>query len=527
MPPPYTWLETAEVRSILTKCSHNVSVTPIPRPQTIVYGDGAFELGPETGVRGPHRLTALARRYLGPPTGFGFMDGGTGVAMGIDASLPEEGYRLRVDADGVHVWAGDEAGAVYGVQTLIQLLPPDIHRRAPLVGRQWSVPFVTIEDAPRFSWRGSHLDVSRHIMPKDFLFRFVDLLALHKLNVFHLHLTDDQGWRFESLRYPRLTEVASLRRETQGDGTPHGGFYSQDDLRELVAYAATRAITIVPEIDMPGHMQAAVAAYPNLGNDSAHPIEVATTFGIKKHVLNFEEGTLRFCEDILGEVTDVFPGTAVHIGGDECPTAQWEASARARVRMRELGIDEIDQVQRWITGRLARFLAERGRRLVGWDEIIDAGPVPGTLVMSWRGVGPGVRAARMGQDVIMAPNVPTYFDYPNAPNEPVARRGCNTLDMVAGFEPVPPELDDEARARVIGTQCQLWTEHMPTVREVEYMAFPRISAFAEAAWTQAERRDSADLLHRVDAHLARLDVLGVGYRPPAGPRPWQRQGGPA
>lgn len=514
---------------MLTRCSHNVSVTPIPRPQTIVYGDGAFELGPETGVRGPHRLTALARRYLGPPTGFGFMDGGTGVAMGIDASLPEEGYRLRVDADGVHVWAGDEAGAVYGVQTLLQLLPPDIHRRAPLVGRQWSVPFVTIEDAPRFSWRGSHLDVSRHIMPKDFLFRFVDLLALHKLNVFHLHLTDDQGWRFESLRYPRLTEVASLRRETQGDGTPHGGFYSQDDLRELVAYAATRAITIVPEIDMPGHMQAAVAAYPNLGNDSAHPIEVATTFGIKKHVLNFEEGTLRFCEDILGEVMDVFPGTAVHIGGDECPTAQWEASARARARMRELGIDEIDQVQRWITGRLARFLAERGRRLVGWDEIIDAGPVPGTLVMSWRGVGPGVRAARMGQDVIMAPNVPTYFDYPNAdsPNEPVARRGCNTLDMVAGFEPVPPELDDEARARVIGTQCQLWTEHMPTVREVEYMAFPRISAFAEAAWTQAERRDSADLLRRVDAHLARLDVLGVGYRPPAGPRPWQRQAGPA
>ena len=319
---------------MLTRCSHNVSVTPIPRPQTIVYGDGAFELGPETGVWGPHRLTALARRYLGPPTGFGFMDGGTGVAMGIDASLPEEGYRLRVDADGVHVWAGDEAGAVYGVQTLLQLLPPDIHRRAPLVGRQWSVPFVTIEDAPRFSWRGSHLDVSRHIMPKDFLFRFVDLLALHKLNVFHLHLTDDQGWRFESLRYPRLTEVASLRRETQGDGTPHGGFYSQDDLRELVAYAATRAITIVPEIDMPGHMQAAVAAYPNLGNDSAHPIEVATTFGINEHVLNLEESTLRFCEDILGEVTDVFPGTAVHIGGDECPTAQWESSARAGANAR-------------------------------------------------------------------------------------------------------------------------------------------------------------------------------------------------
>lgn len=478
-------------------------------------------------MRGPERLAALVRRYLGPATGYGLAEGGAGIEVDLDASLPAEGYRLVVDAAGVRVRAGDGAGAVYAMQTLLQLLPPDSHRRAALAGRRWSVPFVTVEDAPRFPWRGAHLDVGRHVMPKDFLFRFVDLLALHKLNVFHLHLTEDQGWRFESLRHPRLTEVASWRRETMGDGTPHGGFYSQDDLRELVAYASGRAVTIVPEIDMPGHVQAAVAAYPELGNHPAHPIEVATTFGVKTDVLSIEEGTLRFCEDILEEVMDVFPGAAVHIGGDECPTTQWEGSPRARERMRELGIDELAQVQRWFTGRLARFLAERGRRLAGWDEIIDAGPVPGALVMSWRGTEPGVRAARMGQDVIMAPNVPTYFDYDSAdtPGEPRTRRRtrCNTLDMVAAYEPVPAELDEAARGHVIGTQCQLWTEYMPTVREVEYMAFPRICAFAEAAWTQPEQRDAADLLRRIDAHLARLDVLGVGYRPPSGPRPWQRR----
>jgi hexosaminidase len=500
-------------------------VTLIPRPRTLEYGDGAFELTPTAGVRGPARLAALGRRYLGPATGYGLAEGGSSVAMHLDDLMPPESYRLRVDAAGVDVRAGGEAGAVHAMQTLLQLLPPDIHRRAPLSGRRWSIPLATVEDAPRFSWRGAHLDVARHFMPKDFLFRFVDLLALHKLNVFHLHLTDDQGWRFESRRHPRLTEVASWRGETMGDGTPHGGFYSQDDLRELVAYAADRAVTVVPEVDMPGHMQAAIAAYPELGNHPGQPVVVATTFGIKKNVLNIEEGTLRFCEDILEEVMDVFPSTAVHVGGDECPTAQWQASPRVRERMRELGIDEIAEVQPWFTRRLARFLAEHGRRLVGWDEIIDREPVPGAVVTSWRGVEPGVRAARMGLDVIMAPGVPTYFNYASAdsPDELRAGRRCNTLEMVAAYEPVPLELHDEAGARVIGTQCQLWTELLPSPREVEYMAFPRISAFAEAAWTQPDRRDTADLLRRIDGHLARLDVLGVGYRPPPGPRPWQRR----
>jgi hexosaminidase len=501
-------------------------VTPIPRPSTCRWGDGAFELAPTIGVRGPERLAALARRCLGPATGYGLVEGLPGLDIDLDAALPAEGYRLRVDAAGVQLRAGDEAGAVYAMQTLLQLLPPDIHRVAPAVGRRWSMPFVTVEDAPRFRWRGAHLDVARHFMPKAFLFRFVDLLSLHKLNVFHLHLTDDQGWRFESRRHPRLTEVASWRGETMGDGTPHGGFYSQDDLRELVAYAAARAVTIVPEVDMPGHMQAAIAAYPELGNRPGQPVEVATTFGIKRDVLNVEEGTLRFCEDVVEEAMDVFPGPWVHLGGDECPTAQWEASQRARTRMRELGIADVAGVQPWFTRRLNRFLDERGRRLVGWDEIVDAGPVPGALVMPWRSAEAGVRALRMGQDVVMAPGVPTYFNYASAdsPDEPHVGRRWNTLDMVAAYEPVPAGLHDEDRVHVIGTQCQLWTEHMPTPRAVEYMAFPRVTAFAEAAWTRPEQRDAADLLRRIDAHLARLDVLGVEYRPPSGPRPWQRRG---
>jgi hexosaminidase len=498
----------------------------VPLPRHVAGGDGEWTLTPDTAVRGPAALTAAVRRLLGPGTGYAFPDGDGGVRLDLDGALGTEAYRLRVDAGGVHVRSGDEAGALHALQTLLQLLPADVHRRAPVPGRRWAVPWVTVEDAPRFGWRGAHLDVGRHFMPAPFLFRFVDLLALHKLNRFHLHLTEDQGWRFESRGYPRLQEVASWRAETEGDGTPHGGFYTQDTLRELVAYATARAVTVVPEIDMPGHMQAAVAAYPALGNDPRSPVAVATTFGIMEDVLNIEEGTLRFCEDVLAEVLDVFPARWVHIGGDECPTAQWEASPRVRARMAELGIADGRQVQRWFTGRMQAFLAERGRTLVGWDEIVDAGPVPGALVMSWRGEEPGLAAARAGHDVVMAPNVPTYLDYYNddGPDEPRTIGGRNTLAMLAEYEPVPSGLEGDAAARVVGTQCQVWTERMPWPERVEYMAFPRLTAFAEAAWTAPERRDPASLLRRVDAFLPRLDALGVNYRPLAGPRPWQRGG---
>ncbi|MBO0746143.1 MAG: beta-N-acetylhexosaminidase, partial [Candidatus Dormibacteraeota bacterium] len=339
----------------------------LPRPRSLVRGSGAFLLKPETGARGPDDLVALLRREL-RSTGLSLAPaGGPGIELTVDSSLGAEAYLLTVDDAGVRIAGGDRSGVFYAIQTLRQLLPPSVYRRVAAPGVRWELPGVVIEDAPRFQWRGAMLDVARHFMPKEFLFRWVDLLALHKLNVFHLHLTDDQGWRFESRRYPRLQEVASWRTETDGDGHPHGGFYTQDDLRELVAYAAQRCVTVLPEIEMPGHMRAAVAAYPELGNRPQQPVGVATGWGVLTNVLNLGEGALRFCTDILDEVLEVFPSSRIHIGGDECPTVEWAESPQTAEVMRARGVDRVEDYQRWFTERIRDHLEGRGRRLVGWD----------------------------------------------------------------------------------------------------------------------------------------------------------------
>lgn len=500
----------------------------IPRPRSMERRDGVFALTSRTAVRGPDDVVAMVRRELRPPTGFPLAGAGNGedvIEIGLDRAFGAETYRLSITPDMIRITAGGPAGAFYAVQTLRQLLPPAIYRRAPLAGVTWEAPCVEIEDGPRFCWRGAHLDVGRHFMPKPFLFRFIDLLALHKYNVLHLHLTEDQGWRFESVKYPRLIEVGAWRRETNGDGTPHGGFYSQDDLRELVAYAAARFVTIVPEIDMPGHMQAAVAAYPELGNFPDRPVQVATTWGILEAVLNLEPATIQFCKDILAEVMEVFPGRYVHIGGDECPTTQWRESAMTRQRIDELGIGGVEEAQGWFTRQIAALLDEHGRRLVGWDEIMDHGDVSGATVMAWRSREHGIDAVRRGHDVVMAPTIPTYFDYYSSedPDEPRALGRLVTLEQVYGFDPVASELSDREGANVLGTQFQVWTEHMPGPRQVEYMSFPRAVALAEVAWSYGER-DWPEFLTRLRPHLTRLDALSVNYRPLEGPRPWQRGG---
>ncbi|MYX10436.1 family 20 glycosylhydrolase [Streptomyces sp. SID8375] len=465
------------------------------------------------------------------------------LALALDPSLPPEGYRLAADARwGVRITGGGPAGVFWGAQTLRQLLGPQAFRRAPLAPERAAVlPQQTIDDGPRFAWRGMLLDVARHFLPKDGVLRYLDLLAAHKLNVLHLHLTDDQGWRIEIRRYPKLTEVGAWRERTKlghrasplWDERPHGGYYTQDDIREIVAYAAQRHITVVPEIDIPGHSQAAIAAYPELGNTDVidtTSLKVWDTWGVNPNVLAPTDNTLRFYEHVLEEVLGLFPSTFVHIGGDECPKDQWRASATAQARIAEWSPAGEDELQSWFIRHFDRWLADRGRRLIGWDEILEGGLAEGAAVSSWRGYAGGIAAAKSGHDVVMCPEQQVYLDHRQdpSPDEPVPIGFVRTLEDVYRFEPVPPELTADQAAHVLGTQANVWTEAMDSQQRLDYQVFPRLAAFAEVAWSRLPApadRDYQDFTRRMAAHYTRLDALGVDYRPPGGPLPWQKRPG--
>ncbi|MER8185435.1 beta-N-acetylhexosaminidase [Kitasatospora sp. NPDC094015] len=516
-----------------------------------------FELRPTTRIAaadGAQGVARWLRSELAAATGFTFdactveqaSRSADSITLGFDermrAERGREAYGLTVDVYGARLAGGGRPGLFYAAQTLRQLLGPRAFRKAPVPGDPWKIQGVTVEDAPRFGWRGVLLDVSRHFLPKSDVLRFLDLMAAHKLNVLHLHLTDDQGWRIEIERYPRLTEVGAWRERSmvgyraggRRDDRPHGGYYTKDDLREIVAYAQKRHITVVPEIDLPGHAQAAIAAYPELGNtdvvDTA-ALGVWTDWGINPNVLNVSDATLRFFEGVLEEVLEVFPSEFVHLGGDECPKEQWKASPAAQARIEELGLAGEDELQSWFIRHFDGWLAERGRRLIGWDEILEGGLAPGAAVSSWRGYAGGVAAARAGHDVVMCPEQYVYLDYRQAPgeDEPIPVAYVRTLEDVYRFEPVPAELDAAAAAHVLGTQANLWTEFMDDARDVDYRAFPRLAAFAEVAWsalpTDPAARDFADFERRMAGHYTRLDALGVEYRRPQGPLPWQRRPG--
>ena len=461
----------------------------------------------------------------------------------IDPSLGAEAYTLTTSADGAEIVGGDEAGVFWGRQTLRQLQGPDAFRRASLSSGPARVPYGRIEDAPRFHWRGFMLDVARHFLPKDDVLRYVDLLAAHKLNVLHLHLTDDQGWRIEIKRHPRLTEVGAWRRRTRlgwgepvtYDERPHGGFYTQNDLREIVAYAAERHITVVPEIDLPGHSHAAIAAYPELGNsdvvDTA-AFEVWAEWGFNPHSLAPTDAVLDFYEGVFEEVLDIFPSRFVHIGGDECRKEEWRASPTAQARMRDLGLKDENELQSWMIRHFDRWLTARGRRLIGWDEILEGGLAAGAAVACWRWYRGGIEAAEAGHDVVMCPQQEVYLDHVQSadPGEPVPFGWVHTLEDVYRFEPVPPRLAGTPHeSNIIGTQANLWTEVVESRSRVDYQTFPRLAAFAEVAWSHLphpDDRDYADFERRMNnAHYARLDAMGVAYRPPSGPHPWQQRPG--
>lgn len=503
----------------------------VPAPSEVVTAEGELELPATVRVSGRPDVVAVLTRLLSPGTGVGFgaVDAGGAALIRVhdDPEVGAGGYLLDIDGSGVTITVADSEGARHAVVTLRQLLPPSAHGPAPAGAGGLRLPFVHVADRPRFGWRGMHLDVGRHFQPYDFLLRFVDLLELHKFNVFHLHLTEDQGWRFEVRKYPRLTEVGGWRTETwvpaidAFDGTPHGGCYTQDQLRALVAYAAERGITVVPEIDLPGHVRALLAAYPQAG-ESAENLPVATTFGVFHEVLNLTDDTVAMVEDIFTELLEIFPSPYIHIGGDETPRTQWRASAQAAELARARALDGVDDLQRWFTEHLRGWLAERGRTLVGWDEIVDGVDVPGATVMSWRGAEPGRAAAAKGYDVVMAPKMQTYFDYyqSTSPDEPYAAARLAPLEQVLALDPLEG-VEEAHRKHIIGVQGQLWTEFLPTPERVEYQAFPRACALAEVAWSGV---GDPDFMDRLPTHLQRLDALGVNYRPLAGPHPWQRGG---
>ena len=435
-----------------------------------------------------------------------------GVAMSI-ASGPAESYRLRVGAPGVTLTAADSAGLFYGLQTLRQLVEAEA-----------SVRGITIEDAPRFGYRGMHLDVVRHFMPVDFVKRYIDLLSRHKLNRFHWHLTDDQGWRIPITRHPRLTEVGGCRKETVvarnfnpyiGDSIPHCGFYTHDEIRDVIAYAARRHVTIIPEIEMPGHAKAALSAYPNLACTPG-PFEAWTRWGISEDIFCPSEETFAFIDDVLTEVAALFPAPYLHIGGDEVPKKRWRESPLAQEIMRRENLPNEEALQSWFIRRVEKIVHAKGKRMIGWDEILEGGLAPDATVMSWRGIAGGIAAARENHDVIMSPGTHLYLDhYQGDPrHEPLNIGGRTTLERVYSFEPIPDSLTAEQARHILGAQGNIWTEYLKTPALVEYMGYPRALALAEIVWSPRASRSWPGFTARLPHALRSLDRLRVNYRLP-------------
>ena len=490
----------------------------IPAPASVVPATGSFQVANGLAIVARDDRAEPVARYLAElldrtrglrlrPTTTG--DAAGGVRLSLDAAATEspEAYTLEVSSGGVEIRAADPRGLFYGAVTLWQLATADGAETGPA-----TIQALRIADGPRFAWRGLMLDSARHYQPPGFIRDLIDWMALHKLNVLHWHLTDDQGWRLEILKYPELTRVGAWRTPA-GAGNPptYGGYYTQADVRELVAYAASRFVTIVPEIEMPGHAQAAIASYPQLGTGGAPP--VSSDWGVHDWLFNADESTLVFLENVLDEVIGLFPGEFVHVGGDEAVKDRWRASPRVQARIRELGLADEAALQGWFIARIGRFLESRGRRLIGWDEILEGGIPARAAVMSWRGIAGGIAAARAGHDVVMAPSPVLYLDHwqSDSPHEPPGRPGIVSLADVYAFEPVPAELAPAEARRILGAQVNAWTEHMRLAGRVEHQVFPRAAALAEATWSPAAARDWDSFTARLGAQFARYRRLRIDF----------------
>lgn len=440
----------------------------------------------------------------------------SGIFLSLDPSFEKpEGYRLHVDKGHVRIVGATEAGVFYGAQTLRKALPQVGE------GEAAALPAAVITDYPRFGYRGAMLDVGRHFFPVEFIKKYIDLLALHQINVFHWHLTEDQGWRIEIKKYPKLTGIGSQRKETridrktgQMDGTPYGGYYTQDEAREIVAYAADRFITVIPEIDLPGHSLAVLASYPELGCTGG-PYEVATTFGIFDDVLcGGNEQALVLAKDVLDEIMDIFPSSYIHLGGDECPKVRWKKCPKCQARIRSLGLKSDaqhsaeDRLQTWFMSQLQQHIRARGRHMLGWDEMLDGGVPEGATVLAWRNVPNGAKAARLHHPVVVSPYLRLYLSQP-AINEWDAKKN---LANVYNFDPVPADLSEEDAGYIIGAQVCIWTEWVRTPERVEFLLLPRLDAASEIFWSGAEQKDYDSFLRRLPRMLDRYDAWGINYR---------------
>ncbi|WP_266170888.1 family 20 glycosylhydrolase [Dyella subtropica] len=500
------------------------TVALIPRPVQMVAGSGSFlvQSGAVVAVPDEDAATLRTANYFA-----GLLQRTRGLALSVRSGTPRgtaielrrdphatvanpEGYVLDVTPQGVSVTARTEAGLFYGAMTLWQLLTPDDERG------EMRLPALHIEDEPRFVWRGVMLDVARHFTPPAEIERLLDQMAQHKLNTFHWHLTDDQGWRIEIKRYPELTRIGAWRTPPgagkEGEPKRYGGFYTQDEIRHIVAYAAERQITVVPEIDLPGHAQAAIAAYPQLGVTGKRPT-VSTDWGVNPYLYNANEPTLRFVENVLDEVMALFPSRYIHLGGDEAIKDQWKASPAIQARMRALGVKDENALQSWFINQLGQYLAEHDRRLVGWDEILEGGLPASATVMSWRGTKGAIEAAKQGHDVVLSPSPELYFDHVQSDRDDdlTGRLPPITLASVYGFEAVPAELDPSQAKHVLGLQANVWTEHLPTFVHVQHALMPRLDALAEAAWSPVAMRNWDGFLTRLPAQLARYRLQDVHY----------------
>jgi len=516
------------------KRAADTSVNVIPAPARLAAGAGTFAVRERTRVRiPPDPAAAGSALYFvdlmrsSHPTWLDVIERGGAPALGraisfrLDpaaAGASPESYQIVVSPQRVVVSAGDRRGLFYGAVTLWQLCTVNAAAAGAI-----TLPALRIVDAPRFRWRGLMLDSARHFQSPAFIMRYIDWMALHKLNVLGWHLTDDQGWRLEIRKYPRLTGVGAWRvpagRAAARDIDPatgrarlYGGFYTQDDVRRIVAHAAARNVTIVPEIDMPGHASAAIVAYPQLGVTSEPPQAVPADWGVYPNLFNVEESTFGFLEDVLAEVMELFPGQYIHVGGDEAVKDQWQASARVQARMRELGVPSEAALQGYFTHRLGEYLRAHGRRLVGWDEILEGGVPADATVMSWRGVQGAIAAAAAGHDAVLSPDPALYLDsrQGRSPREPPGRGQVETLADVYHFDPLPGPLSG-AQQHVLGLQANLWTEHVRTEERAAYMTWPRAAALAEVGWSPAARLDWPDFLQRLPAEFARLRLLGIHY----------------
>ncbi len=516
----------------------NALATPqlVPRPAQMTLGQGTFTLSDKTILEADGAKALPEARFfvssLAPATGFKPRivtnpggQWGNSITFRLDenSGLGDEGYRLQVAPGRVMVVAQTPAGLFYAGQTIRQLLPTAVF--APTVQKDvvWQMPVVSIEDKPRFAWRGLMLDSGRHFFPVPAVKRFIDLMAQQKMNTFHWHLTEDQGWRLEIKKYPKLTEVGSVRAESprqgarnQGDGTPYRGFYTQDEAREVVAYAAQRHITVIPEIEMPGHASAAITAYPQLGNSDVpnYAPQVQTKWGVFPYTYAPKEETFAFLEDVLREVMAIFPSKIIHIGGDEAPKTQWDNSPFARDFMAKNALKDSHELQSYFISRMEKFLNANGRQIIGWDEILEGGLAPNASVMSWRGESGAVAASNQNHTVVMASNGAYYLDYSpgHGANEPETIGGNLPLRRVYTFDPTAA-LAPEKISFLRGVQGQLWAEYIADLPKLEYLAYPRACAIAETGWSPAQGKDYADFRTRLQTHVERLKEQGVNFRP--------------